>query len=103
MTHKVTLQPSGHQFEVPDGVTILDAGLKAKFFMPYSCRMGTCRTCRGVMEEGTVDSGFVHPHCLSEADCPSPASGNHQPDVDHWENWQCWKVPHRDRVPAIMK
>jgi len=66
--HKVTLQPSGHTFEVPEGTSILAAGLKAKLSMPYSCKTGVCRTCRGVIKEGTVDYGMVHPNYLPDSD-----------------------------------
>ena len=68
MTYSVTLQPSGHRFEVPEGMSILDAGLKAKFAMPYSCRTGVCRTCRGTIRVGRVDYGMVHPTYLPESD-----------------------------------
>src|SRR5215470_10614550 len=68
MAFKVTLQPSGHSFEVPDDKNILQAGLDAGYAMPYSCRTGTCRTCRGTIREGRVDYGFVHPNYLPESD-----------------------------------
>ncbi len=66
MGYKVTLRPSGHEFEVPEGGKILDAGLAAGGAMPYSCRTGTCRTCRGKILEGKVDYGFTHPHYLPD-------------------------------------
>jgi len=65
---KVTLQPSGHSFEVPEGKNILQAGLDAGFSMPYSCRTGTCKTCRGTIREGKVDYGFTHPNYLPDSD-----------------------------------
>jgi CDP-4-dehydro-6-deoxyglucose reductase, E3 len=65
---KVTLQPSGHTFEVPADKNILQAGLDAGYAMPYSCRTGTCRTCRGTIREGRVDYGFVHPNYLPDSD-----------------------------------
>src|SRR5581483_12256671 len=68
MTYSVTLQPSGHRFEVPEGMSILDAGLRTKFAMPYSCRTGVCRTCRGTIRAGSVDYGMVHPTYLPESD-----------------------------------
>ena len=68
MTHQVTLQPSGHSFEVPAEKSILHAGLGAGFAMPYSCQTGVCRSCRGKVVSGTVDYGMVHPQYLSEAD-----------------------------------
>ena len=68
MAHRVVLKPSGHAFEVPDGQTILQAGLDAGYQLPYSCRTGVCRTCRGTVHEGKVDYGNVHPNYLPEAD-----------------------------------
>jgi CDP-4-dehydro-6-deoxyglucose reductase len=66
--YKVTLQPSGHAFEVAEGEKILRAGLDAGYSMPYSCRQGVCRTCRGIIREGKVDYGEVHPTYLPESD-----------------------------------
>jgi len=68
MTYTVTLKPSGHRFEVPQDKSILQAGLDAGFMMPYSCRQGVCRTCRGTLQEGRVDYGDVHPSYLPDSD-----------------------------------
>jgi CDP-4-dehydro-6-deoxyglucose reductase, E3 len=68
MTFKVTLQPSGHSFEVPEGKNVLQAGLDAGRMLPYSCRAGVCRTCRGTIKEGNVDYGMVHETYLPESD-----------------------------------
>ncbi|MBM3607375.1 MAG: CDP-6-deoxy-delta-3,4-glucoseen reductase [Alphaproteobacteria bacterium] len=68
MGFRVRLQPSGHEFEAQAGQSILTAGLEAGYAMPYSCRAGTCRTCRGHIREGSVDFGFVHPNYLSDDD-----------------------------------
>ncbi len=68
MTFKVTLRPSGHCFEVPEGKSILNAGLAANKMMPYSCKTGVCKTCRGRILDGQVDYGMVHPTYLSEED-----------------------------------
>jgi CDP-4-dehydro-6-deoxyglucose reductase len=51
----VVLQPSGHAFDVPQGSTVLSAGLDAGLKLPYSCRVGTCRTCRGKVISGDVE------------------------------------------------
>jgi len=51
---RVTLQPSGHTFDIPEGKTVLSAGLDAGLNLPYSCRAGTCRSCRGKVLSGTV-------------------------------------------------
>jgi CDP-4-dehydro-6-deoxyglucose reductase len=66
MAFRVTLQPSGHSFEVPDGKTVLTAGLDAGCNMPYSCRAATCRTCRGRITEGRVDYGLAHKAYLND-------------------------------------
>jgi CDP-4-dehydro-6-deoxyglucose reductase len=68
MSHSVTLKPSGHTFEAEEGKNILQAGLDAGFMMPYSCRTGVCRTCRGTLLEGKVDYGAVHPTYLPDTD-----------------------------------
>jgi CDP-4-dehydro-6-deoxyglucose reductase len=68
MAHRVVLKPSGHAFEVPEGQSILQAGLDAGYQLPYSCRTGVCRTCRGTIHEGKVDYGNVHPTYLPESD-----------------------------------
>lgn len=68
MSHTITLLPSGRHFNCPEPATVLKAGLDAGLFMPYSCRSGVCRTCRGKVVEGQVDFGEVHPKYLSEAD-----------------------------------
>ena len=68
MTHSVTLMPSGFRFEVPAGKRILETGLAAGRFMPYSCKQGVCNTCKGRIVEGTVDYGDVHPAYFSDAD-----------------------------------
>lgn len=54
MSFRVTLQPSEHAFDVPDGSEILAAGLNAGLNLPYSCRAGTCRSCRGRVVSGNV-------------------------------------------------
>jgi CDP-4-dehydro-6-deoxyglucose reductase len=64
MPFRVTLSPSGHAFEVPEGKTVLVAGLAAGRLLPYSCRAGICRTCRGRVLEGEVDYGDARLHFL---------------------------------------
>jgi CDP-4-dehydro-6-deoxyglucose reductase, E3 len=68
MAHRVTLKPSGHGYEVPDGQSVLQAGLDAGYMLPYSCRAGVCRTCRGTILEGRVDYGLVHATYLPDSD-----------------------------------
>ncbi len=66
MTFKITLQPSGHSYDVAPNSTVLDAGLNAGFNMPYSCRAGNCKTCRGKIVTGSVDYGGAHGSYLTD-------------------------------------
>ena len=66
MTFNIKLSPSGKSYSAPDGKTILDSGLVAGINLPYSCRAGTCRTCKGKVIEGSVDFGGAHPFYLTE-------------------------------------
>jgi len=62
---KVTVQSSHHQFQVPEGSTVLDAALDAGIVLPYSCRNGACSTCRGRVVSGTFDAGSAPAQMLS--------------------------------------
>jgi CDP-4-dehydro-6-deoxyglucose reductase len=66
--HKVTLQPSGHQFTVEEGESILAAALRQGFVLPYSCRNGACGTCKGAVLEGRVDYGEYQLKALTNAE-----------------------------------
>jgi CDP-4-dehydro-6-deoxyglucose reductase, E3 len=68
MGYRVTLKPSGNSYEAEEGKNILQAGLDAGHMLPYSCRAGVCRTCRGTILEGKVDYGLVHDTYLPESD-----------------------------------
>jgi CDP-4-dehydro-6-deoxyglucose reductase, E3 len=50
---------------VPDGKTVLTAGLESGLNLAYSCRAGSCTTCRGRIVEGKVDYGRSNDACLS--------------------------------------
>lgn len=64
MAHQVTLQPSGHQFSVADGSTILDAALDAGINLPYGCKNGACGACKGKVLAGQVDLGIAQDNAL---------------------------------------
>lgn len=57
MSHRVTIEPSGHQFEVEPGNTILRAALAAGIALPCGCRNGSCGACKGRVVSGRVDRG----------------------------------------------
>ena len=62
---RVTLQKSGHTFEVADGDTILAAAMAAGFTLPYGCRNGACGSCKARVVEGRVEHGNHQPYTLT--------------------------------------
>lgn len=68
MTCKVRVLPSGHEFTVKAGESVLDAALRQGVTLPYGCRNGTCGTCKGKVVAGRVEYGDTRPVALSEAD-----------------------------------
>ena len=62
----VTLQPSGHQFQVEEGEAVLAAALRQGFVLPYGCRNGACGSCKGRILSGTVDYGVYQPKALTD-------------------------------------
>ena len=54
MTHRVRIEPSGRQFDVADGSTVLAAGLAAGVPLQYNCRSGFCMMCKGRIIAGGV-------------------------------------------------
>jgi CDP-4-dehydro-6-deoxyglucose reductase len=53
----VTISNSGKQFTVRQGV-----------MLPYSCKNGTCGSCKGVVEQGEVHYPFHPPMALEKSD-----------------------------------
>ena len=66
--HTVTLQPSGHQFQVEAGEAILAAALRQGFVLPYGCKNGACGSCKGKILSGTVDYGTYQAKALTDAE-----------------------------------
>ncbi len=65
MSNQVTILPSGHQFSVEAGQTVLEAALDAGFALPYGCRNGACGACKGKVLAGTVEHGEHQESALS--------------------------------------
>ena len=55
MAATVVLVRSGASFTVQGRQTILQAALKAGLDLDYSCRQGTCGTCRALLLSGEVE------------------------------------------------
>lgn len=68
MSFTVTIRPSGHEFDVEDDESVLEAALRQGFALPYGCRNGGCGSCMGDLLSGEVDYGPKLPRAISEAD-----------------------------------
>jgi len=62
---KVTIASSGVTFSVNEGEPVLTAALRQGVMLPYSCKNGTCGSCKGVLESGEVHYPFHPPMALS--------------------------------------
>jgi CDP-4-dehydro-6-deoxyglucose reductase len=63
--YRVRILSTGHTFEVAENQTVLEAALRAGFTLPYSCRNGSCGTCKGRIVEGDVDYGVYEAKALT--------------------------------------
>lgn len=66
MAYQVTVASTQHTFPINDGQTILEAALANDIFLPYSCRTGSCKTCKGVVQSGDYTAGLGTQQLLSE-------------------------------------
>ena len=64
--HRVTLQPSGLQFEVEEGESVLAAALRQGHVLPYGCKNGACGSCKGKLLEGSLDYGVYQKKALPD-------------------------------------
>jgi CDP-4-dehydro-6-deoxyglucose reductase len=62
----VTLQPSGHQFQVEEGEAVLAAALRQGFVLPYGCKNGACGSCKSKILSGSVDYGVYQAKTLTD-------------------------------------
>jgi CDP-4-dehydro-6-deoxyglucose reductase len=63
---KVTIKPSGLEFEVQDGEAVLAAALRQNIILPYGCKNGACGSCKGKILEGAVDYGVYQKKVLTD-------------------------------------
>ncbi len=68
MSFKVTLEPSGHSFDVEEDEIILDAAIRRGLSLQYGCRNGVCGACKGKVVEGRVRYDGGLPGAISEAE-----------------------------------
>lgn len=65
---KVSLANGERSFLVTEGETILTAALRQGVMLPYSCKNGTCGSCKGNVLEGEVHYPFHPPLALERED-----------------------------------
>ena len=68
MAFKITLQPGCHSFSAEPDETLLDAGLRHGYVLPYGCRNGVCGACKGRILKGAVEHGNYHNYILTDDD-----------------------------------
>lgn len=54
MSFLVKLQPSGREFPVEPGESILAAALRQGVMLPYGCRVGSCGSCMATLRAGRI-------------------------------------------------
>lgn len=67
MAAQVKLLPSGAEFFVEGGDTILEAALRAGIPLAYGCSSGNCGTCKARVVSGEVKQARPHEYRLSPA------------------------------------
>ena len=65
---QVTIAGNGKTFLVREGENILVAALRQGVMLPYSCKNGTCGSCKGLLESGDVHYPFHPPLALEKND-----------------------------------
>jgi CDP-4-dehydro-6-deoxyglucose reductase len=61
---RVKISGSGTEFMVREGESVLDAALRQGVMLPYSCKNGTCGSCKGHIDTGEVHYPFNPPLAL---------------------------------------
>ena len=67
MAFRVSLQPSGHEFQIERDESVLDAALREGVGIAYGCRNGTCNSCRAKIIDGEISYEAGLPKALTQA------------------------------------
>jgi CDP-4-dehydro-6-deoxyglucose reductase len=73
MSYQVTIQNSGHSFEVRPSQTVLQAAIEADIHIPYGCRNGACGSCKAKLISGKVMHDDYQNSAMTEVEL---AAGN---------------------------
>jgi CDP-4-dehydro-6-deoxyglucose reductase len=68
MSYRVTVRPSGHEFEIEPSETLLQAGLRAGLNLAHGCANGSCGDCRARLISGTLEASRHADYQISEAE-----------------------------------
>lgn len=68
MSHTVKVLPSGQQFTVAEGETLLSAAQRQSIALPFGCRNGDCGACKGRLVAGEIGYAGGLPEGLSAAE-----------------------------------
>ena len=68
MSHRIHIEPSGHELRADPDESVLDAALRQGLALPYGCRNGACRSCKGRVLEGEIDYPDGLPKSLTRLD-----------------------------------
>lgn len=93
LTHHIHIEPSGHELHASPDESVLDAALRHGFALPYGCRNGACRSCKGRVLEGEVRYPDGVPKALSALDvaqgfallCMARAVGDLRIEVEEFD------------------
>lgn len=66
--YTVRLAGSDRTFSVREGESVLDAALRQGVMLPYSCKNGTCGSCKGLVLRGEVHYPFHPPLALERSE-----------------------------------
>jgi CDP-4-dehydro-6-deoxyglucose reductase len=68
MTHKITLRPSGKEFQAEPRETLLEAALRSGVNVRYNCDNGTCGECLARVISGEARASRFHDFVIPEAE-----------------------------------
>ncbi len=68
MTARVRLQPSGKEFFVESGETVLEAALRSGVSINYNCSNGTCGDCRARLVSGSLSEELPHDYVIKQSE-----------------------------------
>jgi len=68
MAFQVTNQKTGNAFSVEEAETVLEAAMRQSRVFSYSCRSGSCGSCKARLISGEVDPGKYAAGALSDSE-----------------------------------